>query len=54
MTAKDFLIIGLLAFATLLGFFAGVAVDREYMKSQAIDHNAAEYDQKTGVWRWKQ
>lgn len=48
------LLIGGALLLFVLGMFAGVAIDREYMKAQAVKHNAAEYDSQCGVWRWKQ
>ena len=54
MSERDFLgWFAILLFAFCVGFAAGIIIDREYMKAQAVKHNAAEYDKTSGLWRWK-
>ena len=37
-------------FMTRLGYVWG----REVMRNEAVEQGAAEYDSKTGLWRWKE
>lgn len=37
----------------LIGFLAGSIVMKDKYRGQAIEHNCAEYDLKTGEWGWK-
>lgn len=37
-----------------LGISLTVSTDRVLWQKDAVKHGAAEYDQNTGKWRWKQ
>jgi len=34
------------------GMFVGAKAMEEVMQSRAVNHGCAEYDSKTGKWRW--
>lgn len=43
----------LVGFVTFLaGMFVGSAGTQSHYETEAINHGAAEYDSKTGEWRW--
>ena len=39
--------------ALLLGVMLGALLDSKKWASQCVKHNVAEYDSKTGEWKWK-
>lgn len=46
--------IGGLLLGLVIGFIVSTNAVTDQMRSDAVEHGAAEYDSQTGEWRWKE
>jgi hypothetical protein len=48
------MVLGIALLAFVGGIYIGSRLTRAYWRDETVNHGAAEYNQTTGAWQWKE